>query len=83
MRRQRQLQHYLLHLSTNACDHAYHSCDNANPERLLAGPWQLALERLDKFLQHRLKGIRHISDIVKKDHDDTQIMLQHLGGSPM
>ena len=39
----------------------------------------LALERLDKFLEHRLKGIRHICDIVQKDYNDTQVMLHHLG----
>jgi len=39
----------------------------------------LALERLDKFLEHRLKGIQHISDIVHKDYDDAQVIFHHLG----
>ena len=38
-----------------------------------------ALERLDKFLEHRLKGIRHICDIVEKDYSHSRVMLQHLG----
>ena len=38
----------------------------------------LALERLDKFLEHRLKGINHIRDIVQQDYEDAQVMLGHL-----
>jgi len=52
-----------------------------NSQRSVASPAcdPLALERLDKFLEHRLKGIQHISDIVHKDDNDAQLILQHLG----
>ena len=42
------------------------SCDSA------------VLERLDDFLEHRLRGIRHLKDIVRKDVEDAGLMSARL-----